>query len=314
MRFLSNSYIKEIQYIIQGIHYFFRDKITKNLFNKILYKKNKIKLNSLQLELIKSIKAKGYAKVSVDQLFQNKNNFIFEFNQIVKKIKKTKDYECALEYFNKNFEETGKHYIHRINDNKNFKIDINSILIKFILSDKILDIVNSYFQMYAKLDLADLWITFFNNKCTLRKNAQRWHRDRDDVKILKIFLYLGEINEDNGATEYIQYSKKNQKYDYLSKFSYGNIAGWKVYPNEQKVDKSIDLKDKIILRGKPGTIYFVDTTGLHRGGYSNKNKGERIFGYWSFLTPASLLKKKNYLKPDKEKFNKLGFQQRMAIN
>jgi len=313
MKDLSNSYFKEILYRVQGVHYFFREKFTKNLFNKIKFKKNKIKLNSLQLDLVNSIEEKGYAKVSIDQLFQDKNNFIFEFNQIVEQIKKTNDYEYALKYFNKNFEENGKHYIHRINDNKDFQIDINSILLKFILSDKILEIVNAYFKMYAKLDIADLWITFFNDKIKSRRNAQRWHRDRDDIKILKIFLYLGDIDENNGATEYIQYSKKYQKYGYLSKFSYGNIAGWKVYPEEDKINKSLDMKDKIILRGKTGTIYFVDTTGLHRGGYSNINKKERIFGYWSFLTPASLLKKKNYIKPNKRELDKLNFLQRMAI-
>ena len=31
----------------------------------------------------------------------------------------TKDYKDSLEYFNKNSEESGKHYIHRINDNNN---------------------------------------------------------------------------------------------------------------------------------------------------------------------------------------------------
>ena len=283
-------------------------KIYLNLFKK----KNTIKLDSLQLEIIESIKTKGYAKVSIDELFQNKQNYKQEFNELVKEIKKTGNYKDALNFFNNNSEKSGKHYIHRIHDNKNFSIDINSILLKFILSDKILEIVNSYFEMYAKLNTADLWITFFKNNASTRKNAQRWHRDRDDTKILKIFLYLEEINEDNGATEYVMYSKRGQKYSHLSKFSYGNIASWKVYPDEKKVDEKVEEKDKVVFRGKPGTLYFVDTTGMHRGGFSGKI-GERIFGYWSFLSPASLWQNKNYIIPKKNELKSLNFNQRAAL-
>ena len=51
-----------------------------------------------------------------------------------------------------------------------------------------------------------------NKRKIKRTNSQRWHRDRDDVKILKIFLYLNDISIKNGATEYIPYSRKNEKY------------------------------------------------------------------------------------------------------
>ena len=131
MKFFNNQYLKETKYLFQKIHFFFREKFTKNLFSKILFKKkNTIKLDSLQLEIIESIKTKGYAKVSIDELFQNKQNYKQEFNELVKEIKKTGNYKDALNFFNNNSEKSGKHYIHRIHDNKNFSIDINSILFK----------------------------------------------------------------------------------------------------------------------------------------------------------------------------------------
>ena len=41
MKFFNNQYLKETKYLFQKIHFFFREKFTKNLFSKILFKKKK---------------------------------------------------------------------------------------------------------------------------------------------------------------------------------------------------------------------------------------------------------------------------------
>ena len=270
------------------------------------------KLSDKQNEIIASLKKKGYAKTSINDLFENKDQILDKFSSILINLKKSQEFNYAYKNFKKNMNISGKHYIHRLNDNKDFKIDLNSYLINFILKDEILDIVNSYFGMYAKLNTADLWITFLDTQKTKRTNAQNWHRDRDDVKIIKIFLYLNDIDSNNGATEYIPYSRKKEKYDHLAKFSYGNIAPWKVYP---KIDenKDIDKNDIVKFTGNKGSLYFVDTTGMHRGGFSDRDKGERIFGYWSFLSPASVLFNKNFCKPKRSDLKKLNAKQIKAI-
>ena len=306
------NFYDPLKYRFDSLRFFIRSNLTKNLSSKLLFKKELTKLSEKQNEIFYSLKEKGFAKSSLDDLFGDNKEILYKFNSIVKDLKKSKDFDDAYKNFRENINETGKHYIHRLNDNKSFRIDINSYLINFILNDKIIDIVNSYFGMYAKLNTADLWVTFLDKEKNKRTNAQNWHRDRDDVKILKIFLYLNDIDSNNGATEYIPFSRKKEKYEHLAKFSYGNIAPWKVYPR-LNADKDIDNSDIVKFTGNKGTLYFVDTTGMHRGGFSDKDDGERIFGYWSFLSPASVLFNKNFHEPNKDDLKKFKPKQIKAI-
>ena len=52
---------------------------------------------------------------------------------------------------------------------------------------------------------------------------------------------------------------------------------------------------------------------MHRGGFSDKDNGERIFGYWSFASPASVLLNRNFEKPNKNDLKKLNPKQIKAI-
>lgn len=309
---IKKNFYDPLKYRFDSLRFFIRSNLTKNLSSKLLFKKDLIKLTEKQNEVLLSLKEKGFAKSSIDDLFGNKDEILERFNSILKDLKKSQDFTNAYKNFSENLNVSGKHYIHRLYDNKNFRIDLNSYLINFILSDEILDVVNSYFSMYAKLNTADLWITFLNKEKSKRTNAQNWHRDRDDVKILKIFLYLNDIDSNNGATEYIPFSRKKEKYEHLAKFSYGNIAPWKVYPRLD-ADKNIDQNDIVKFIGNKGTLYFVDTTGMHRGGFSDKDNGERIFGYWSFLSPASVLFNKNFHRPNNDDLKRLKIKQIKAI-
>lgn len=309
---IINKYQQELKYRFDSLRFFVRSNFTKNLLSKLSFKNDPIYLSEKQNKILNSIKKKGFAKSSLNELFENEYEILEKFDEILIKIKKTKEFEDALRYFERNFNESGKSYIFKSDGNKNFKVEIDSYLINFILSDTIIDIVNSYFGMFTKLNTADLWITFLNKEKIKRTNAQRWHRDRDDVKILKIFLYLNDISSKNGATEYIPFSRKNEKYHNLAKFSYGSIAPWKVYPKIEE-GKEFNKNDVEKLIGNRGTIYFVDTTGMHRGGFSNEIDGERIFGYWSFVSPASVLFNRNFEKPKKNDLKKLKPKQIKAI-
>jgi len=52
---------------------------------------------------------------------------------------------------------------------------------------------------------------------------------------------------------------------------------------------------------------------MHRGGFSNESNGERIFGYWSFVSPASVFLNRNFEKPSKSDLKKFKYKQIKAI-
>jgi len=158
------NYLDAFKIRIDNLRFFVRSNLTKNLTSKISFKKNKPILNDIQKQILSSIKEKGYASSSLTELFGFDNNFLELFQDLVKDIKSSEGYKRSLEYFKNNINISGKHYIYRFEDNKNIKIDLNSVLIKFILSNQVIDIVNSYFDMYSKLNTTDRSLFILTNQ------------------------------------------------------------------------------------------------------------------------------------------------------
>ena len=144
MQIIKNFY-DPLKYRFDSLRFFIRSNLTKNLSSKLLFKKDLTKLTEKQNEVLLSLKEKGFAKSSIDDLFGNKDEILNRFNSILKDLKKSQEFINAYKNFSENLNISGKHYIHRLYDNKSFKIDINSYLISFILNEEILDLVNSYF-------------------------------------------------------------------------------------------------------------------------------------------------------------------------
>lgn len=284
-------------YFLDSFKYFFRKKYLNDFKSSGYFKKKKYKLNNIQAAILGSLKQNGYAKSTLKELFDSENYLKYFLNR-VQTMKSTKRFQEAKLFFENNYSKAGKHYMFRNLDDNDFLLDPDDLLLKFPLSNEILPIINSYYKILTKIQTADIWITFNSNRKLSRTNAQKWHRDRDDLKVIKVFLYLCDIDSSNGATEYIPDSNRGKKLSNLAKFSYGNIDSRDVYPDQDLIDKKVLKDDIITLSGKAGTIFFVETTGLHRGGFAMS--GERIFGYWSFVTPASLYSKKYFNLIDKK--------------
>lgn len=252
------------------------------------------KKNQIEEKIINNLKSNGYHVCKLEDIFQNSEAeyYLDEFFKITTEGYKSEIFKKKKEEHNQNTDKSGKHYIFKFIDNLfQNTLTKNHPLIKFGTSKTILNIVDGFFGLNSKLQGAEIWHTFFSNKNSQLFNAQRWHRDRDDLKVIKIYLYLNDIDEENGAMNYVPNSLRNKKYQGLSKFSFGNIEPWKVYPNNDEIN-NLDKKEIIKFVGKKGTIVFVNTVGLHRGGKAHIR--ERLFCTWSYVTPASLFKKKKF--------------------
>jgi hypothetical protein len=79
--------------------------------------------------------------------------------------------------------------------------DASSIWAIVAESKSIKAISEDYFKMKSpRLAYYDLWENWATDASP--KNAQLWHRDRDDLQILKIFIYSTDVDEKNGAFFY----------------------------------------------------------------------------------------------------------------
>jgi ectoine hydroxylase-related dioxygenase (phytanoyl-CoA dioxygenase family) len=127
----------------------------------------------------------------------------------------------------------------------------------------ILDIVNSYMQMYTKLNY--YYLTQTIPVCNTRATySQCWHRDPEEPRMCKMFIYLSDVDETAGPFIYIPYTVRGQKWSHLfpQKPPSGN------YPPEESVKKLPQHETRLTITGTAGIVIFCDTTGLHRGGYA----------------------------------------------
>ena len=80
-------------------------------------------------------------------------------------------------------------------------------IIKDILDSNILNsMLKDYFKTEYKLVGTNLWWTFPGNHTQLdrKKHAHMFHRDIDDFKFLKLFIYINDVGIDNGPHVVVQ--------------------------------------------------------------------------------------------------------------
>lgn len=180
------------------------------------------------------------------------------------------------------------------NENSILDLDSNNPFINFYLSDPILRIVCDYLGYVPQLNYLTIEKTLVMQESS-PVHSQKWHRDPEEQKMIKVFIYLNDVNEDNGPFFYVKGSQPSSK----SKFR--NIAPQYLpkgsYPDEVKVLDAIHPEAIVCAKGKTGTLIFCDTAGLHRGGFAVE--GERIMSTAFFPSkkwsePALLRKSKTY--------------------
>jgi Phytanoyl-CoA dioxygenase (PhyH) len=163
----------------------------------------------------------------------------------------------------------------------------SSPLLHVGLAPAVLDTVNSYLGLWSKLIYADMWHSIPLHEppdAARRIGSQRWHRDPEDRRMVKIYLYFSDVHAGAGALEYVPGSATT------GPGRYHTLWPWKPrgarYPTDDDFDRRIPTADRVSCLGPPGTIIFCDTDGFHRGGIATT--GVRLVATWTFVTPASI--------------------------
>ena len=167
------------------------------------------------------------------------------------------------------------------------KRDLESnFLIKLALNDEMLKIASSYLGACPKLFNFDLRRTIIVSSGEGPRFSQRWHRDPEDKKMVKVFLYLSDVDEEGaGPFKYVLGSQPKGKW---SKF-YPQRPPAGTYPPEGVLEKAIPESDVLTCFGKAGTLIFCDTTGFHKGGFSTTR--ERLMLTITFVSEASIVQR-----------------------
>ena len=170
-----------------------------------------------------------------------------------------------------------KQYLHRANLSK-----VNSqslkILYDYVTNEYFFKIASQYFGEKPLLVELKVLVSPPSNNPSL-EGSQLWHSDFSDTKLLKIFIFLEEVDSDSGPLELI--SKQDTK-ELLSSYDYSwGVVG--VSHNDSIVP---DSSSKInYMTGDKDSIVLVDTVAcLHRGSRNCKKTRKILYATYSSRT------------------------------
>jgi hypothetical protein len=163
---------------------------------------------------------------------------------------------------------------------RNPPFDPGSVYARIAVRTPLLDIANAYLGMYTKLRYYNIWHTFATQ--AKPRESQLWHRDREDLFIVKVFIYLKNVELGAGPFTYARGTHGK-----------GTIRKEPAYFLEGKVQRTEDEQMAAVVprdrwtvaTGVAGTIVFADTRGYHRGGLARTD--DRVMYTSMYTSPAS---------------------------
>ncbi len=267
-----------------------------NVLNKKgrdLFEENKPEVDEVSKKVIDELRNNGIATTSLDALFPGQNL-----------LKKLTDYTNTLHP--ESAEQGSKSFLKKYWD-KHPVFNLANPFLALTLNKKVLAIANSYMGMWTRLIYYDLAMTLPVGENAEARESQRWHRDPEEKRMCKMFIYLTDVDESAGPFTYVEKSVYGMKYGNL--FKQKTPGG--IYPDKEKVEKAIDKKDIKVMTAKAGTVIFCDTSGIHKGGYATTKPR---FMSTSFFSSGTYSEKKYYSIPEKTDLSSLSKEALYAIN
>jgi hypothetical protein len=126
------------------------------------------------------------------------------------------------------------------------------------LNERLLDIIEQYLGLPVAYDGASCFLSIPNGK---EIGARSWHRDREDRRMIKICIYLSDVDETSGPFQCLP-PDVNSKVCNSIKYRYKPILDKEM----EQFFSNPGIKEQISISGAAGTVIFVDTARFyHRG-------------------------------------------------
>ncbi len=156
----------------------------------------------------------------------------------------------------------------------------NSEIFLWGLEQRILNIAENYFGLPVAYHGAYFRRDIANN---IEEKSRLWHIDIEDLRVLKVIIYLQDVNEENGPFEYIPLSLSKKITEKL-KYTHG-------YIKNQRMERALLDSHYQSCTGKAGTVVIAATGSVfHRGKIPiASDRFALFFDYTSRLPKLSFL-------------------------
>lgn len=233
-----------------------------NLSPTIDYRvKKRNKLDAIEQSIIETLNSDGIAVTSVEELLGDSSEFQALDAATGKLLESRKDEIDNLKTMVNNPAIGSKTFNLEMLGSE-LMFDAENIFARFALNSKFLNIANAYFQMYAKLRYYNVWKTFASEGTA--RESQLWHFDREDNYILKLFLYLDDVDDGTGPFTYAPGTHRKGKFRSIEPefFMEGGVRR----TTDEQMAAAFPKEKWKRGTGKKGTLIFADTRGFHKGG------------------------------------------------
>lgn len=133
-------------------------------------------------------------------------------------------------------------------------IDTENVFVRFALQERVLKTISAYFEEIPYL----AYVLLSQSRYTEEewKISQLWHRDYDDVRVVKLFSYLSEVKEaGDGPFTFLPSGASEKVRGRLS----SHVADGEIF---NRVPES----QKRMMMGAEGTTFIVDTSRCYHMG------------------------------------------------
>ena len=251
----------------------------RNPQSERLFKASKTQLDEVQQKVLRELCENGVALVHFDELFGDRQLWTI-LSRAADEFVSGPQVRDGLESWAKDGRKSvkKKRYLVRLYP-ENPLVEPDDLWLGLGVDARIVGVVNSYLGLFAKLSGFEVWYTIADTQERRPIGSQNWHRDPEDRKMVKVFLYCSDVTEGCGPLEYVRQSRDGERNCHTSY----NGTAWRG-SGEDIVH--VASEDIVTATGRKGTLAFCDTAGLHRGGYAVD--APRVLAKWIFSTPASL--------------------------
>jgi hypothetical protein len=204
------------------------------------YAENLPKISPEDFSLVEKIQREGVAVISLDALSIPSSKKMFEVSQNL------------IPQIPTSIPGTKNEYVVHASSQQMME---NSEIFLWGLEQRILNIAENYFGLPVAYHGAYFRRDIANN---IEEKSRLWHIDIEDLRVLKVIVYLQDVNEESGPFEYIPLSLTQSVAKKLN-YTHGYISS-------QKMQWALSNSYYQSCTGKAGTVVIAATGSVfHRG-------------------------------------------------
>lgn len=147
--------------------------------------------------------------------------------------------------------------VHVANYKRNDLVTVKEIL-DIANNSSILNAVQEFLGATPTISNINMWWSFSGKKGA--EQAQFFHRDVDDFKFIKLFIYLTDVSMENGPHVYVESTSVSPKLRKIRRYK------------DQEINDAFGEEQVKYFIAPKGTSFLVDTYGFHKGLLPNKGK------------------------------------------